>query len=401
MNYKSDFPALHQKVNSKPLVYFDNGATAQKPQAVIEAIHQYYTHQNSNVHRGVHFLSQQATDLYEEARRKVQRFIHAKHEEEIIWTMGTTHALNLIAHSLGSTFKSGQEIILTEMEHHANIVPWQILAEQKGLTLRIVPVLTDGSLDLNTFYNFLNKKTAVVSLTHTSNVLGTVNPVKEIIAAAHLQGIPVVLDGAQAAPHQKVDIQDLDADFFVFSAHKVFGPTGVGVLYGKKEWLEKIPPYFGGGNMIKKVSFKETTFGDLPHKFEAGTPNISGVIGFGAALDYIENLGGMEIIQKREHDLYQHLLQEVEHIPNLKIYGTTPNKAAILSFNVANLHPFDIGTLLDKQGIAVRTGHHCCMPLHEKFGIVGSVRASLAFYNDEQDIKQFGQALHRAVDMLL
>lgn len=397
---KSDFPALHQTVNGRPLVYLDNGATTQKPQAVIDAVQQYYQEQNSNVHRGVHFLSQQATDLYEEARRKVQKFLNAKYEEEIIWTMGTTHALNLIAQSLGSTFKSGQEIILTEMEHHANIVPWQMLAQQKGLKIKVIPVLEDGSLDLETFYYLLNEKTAVVSLTHTSNVLGTVNPVKRIIHAAHQQGVPVVLDGAQAVPHDAVDVQDLDADFFVFSAHKLFAPTGMGVMYGKKDWLERIPPYFGGGNMIKKVSFEETTYGVLPHKFEAGTPHISGAIGLGVAIDYLASIGGMQVLQKLEAERYQSLLAQVSDIPNLKIYGTNAHKAAILSFNVGNLHPFDVGTLLDKQGIAVRTGHHCCMPLHEKWGVSGSVRASLAFYNDADDIQRFADALHRAVDML-
>lgn len=396
---RRQFPALHREVYGKPLIYFDNGATSQKPQVVIDAITDYYTSENANIHRGVHFLSQKATDAYEEARRIVQQFIHAKHDHEIIFTKGTTDGINLVATCFGELLKRGDEIIISGMEHHSNIVPWQMLCERKGLKLNVIPVLDNGELDLDVFEQLLSDRTKLVAVTHVSNTLGTINPVKMMISKAHAAGAKVLIDGAQSIQHLPINVQELDCDFYVFSSHKAFGPTGAGVLYGKEEILNEIPPYQGGGDMIAKVTFEKTTYNELPFKFEAGTPHIIGGIATGTALQYLSGLDA-EALHQHETGLLDFAQEELLKIEGLRIIGTAKEKASVVSFFVDGVHPFDIGTLLDKQGIAVRTGHHCTQPLMDRFGIPGTVRASFAFYNTREEIEVFLNALNRSVGML-
>lgn len=383
---RSQFPVLQQHVNGKPLSYLDNGASSELPQVVIDRINAYHTNEHANVHRGIHSLSQHATDAYEQARKKVRALINARYEEEIIYTTGTTDSINLVANSYGRKhFKEGDEIIVSEMEHHANIVPWQMIAEQTGALLKVVPVDDQGELIMDEYYKLLSDRTKMVALIHVSNVLGTINPVEEIIEAAHARNIPVLLDGAQAVPHSAVDVQNLDVDFYAFSAHKMCGPTGFGILYGKKELLDEMPPYRGGGDMIDKVTFKKTTWNDLPHKFEAGTPPIAAGVGFGVSIDYLNTIG-MEIIEQREQELLQYATKKLEAVDGLQIIGTSSKKASVISFLLDGIHPTDAGTILDKEGIAVRTGHHCAQPLMDRFNIPGTLRASISFYNNEDDI---------------
>ena len=383
---RKDFPALHQKVYGKPLVYLDNAATSQKPQAVINAITRFFTIENSNIHRGVHYLSEQATKAYEEARNKVKEFINAREAREVVFCRSTTEGINLIAQSYGRNFlKAGDEIVLTAMEHHSNIVPWQILCEQIGAVLRVAPINDAGELLLSEFEKLLNPKTKLVSVTHISNALGTINPVERIVEMAHRRNIPMVIDGAQAAPHLKIDVQKLDCDFYLFSGHKMFGPTGIGVVYGKAHLLEAMPPYQGGGDMILSVTFEKTTYNVIPHKFEAGTPNIAGAIGLGATIDYLGGLG-MENIAAYEQELLEYGTERLASIPGLRLIGTAKKKASILSFVMEGIHPHDIGTILDREGIAVRTGHHCAQPVMQRFGVPATVRASLAFYNTNEEI---------------
>lgn len=396
---RNDFPALKQEVYGKPLIYFDNGATSQKPQSVIDAIDKYYRKENANVHRGVHYLSQLATTKYEESRRIIQQYIHAQHEEEVIFTKGTTDSINLVAFSLGETMKMNDEIIITEMEHHSNIVPWQMLCERKGCKLRVAPMNENGELILEELYDLLNDKTRLVSLTHVSNTLGTINPIKEIIDRAHEVGSYVLIDGAQSIQHFKIDVRELDCDFFAFSGHKVFGPTGIGVLYGKKKILNSLPPYQGGGDMIEKVSFEKTTYNVLPFKFEAGTPNIAGAICLGAAFHYLSKLD-MTAIATYEKELAMYAQQKLEELDGIKIIGNAANKTSVVSFVFEGIHPFDIGTLLDKQGVAVRTGHHCTEPIMDKFKINGTIRASFAFYNTKEEVNFFIDAVKRSLNML-
>lgn len=398
---RSDFPTLDVKVHGKPLVYFDNGATAHKPLSVINAIDHYYRHQNSNVHRGVHYLSATATQVYEQTRHTVQSFLNAAKEHEIIFTKGTTDGINLVANGFArSILKPGDEVIISGMEHHSNIVPWHMACGDTGAKTRHIPVLDDGSLDLEAYAQLLSEKTKLVALVHVSNTLGTINPVKEIIAMAHERGIPVLLDGAQAVPHQQVDVQDLDVDFYTFSSHKVFGPTGVGVLYGKESWLDRLPPYQGGGDMIDKVTLERTTYNELPHKFEAGTPNIAGVIGLKPALEYVQNVG-YPAIATHEHALLDYATRRLKDIDGLRIIGEAPDKASVISFIVNGIHPSDLGTLLDMEGVAVRTGHHCTQPLMERFSIPATARASFAMYNTKQEIDIFVNALEKAIRMFL
>jgi cysteine desulfurase/selenocysteine lyase len=397
---RKDFPILDRLVNNKPLIYFDNGATAQKPKAVIEAVDNYYRYQNANIHRGVHALSQEITLNYEKARTTVQKFLNAKFSHEIIFTKGTTDAINLLANSFGKIFiKAGDEILISAMEHHSNIIPWQQLCEERGAVLKIIPINAKGEIELLEFKKLLTGNTRLLSITHVSNTLGTINPIKELIALAHEVSVPVLIDGAQAVSHLKVDVQDLDADFYCFSAHKLFGPTGIGVLYGKEDWLNKMPPYQTGGGVIKTVTFEKTEFADLPLKFEAGTPHIAGGIGLGAAINYLENLQ-FEQIANYENKLLAYATEHLQVIEGVKIIGTAENKAAVLSFIVEGIHPFDIGVILDKQGIAVRTGHHCTQPLMEIYEIPGTVRVSLAFYNTIEEIDIFILALKKAIKML-
>ena len=391
---REDFPILKQTVNGKPLVYLDNAATSQKPQSVIDALVSYYTTENSNVHRGVHTLSQQATDDYEESRSKVKRFINASDEREIVFVRGTTEGINLVAQSFGREhLNEGDEIVISAMEHHSNIVPWQMLCEERGARLRVVPINDSGELLLDEYERLLGPRTKLVSITHVSNALGTVNPAKQIVDMAHSRGIPVLLDGAQAIPHSVVDVRDLDCDFYVFSSHKVYGPTGIGILYGKGELLEAMPPYQGGGEMIKSVTFEKTIYNVLPHKFEAGTPNIAGSIGLGAAIDYVTDLG-MDRINAYEHQLLEYGTECLSKLSNLRLIGTAREKAAVLSFVMEGVHPHDIGTILDSEGVAVRTGHHCAQPVMDRFGVPATARASLAFYNTKEDI----DALITAID---
>lgn len=393
------FPALKQEVHEKPLIYFDNGATSQKPQIVIDVINQYYSKENANIHRGVHYLSQKATDAYEKARKTVQSYIHAEHEHEIIFTKGTTDGINLVASSFGALLQEGDEILISEMEHHSNIVPWQMLCERRNTKLHVVPILDNGELDFVAFEKLLSEKTKLVSITHISNTLGTINPVKEIIQKAHAAGAKVLIDGAQSIQHLVINVQELDCDFFVFSSHKVFGPTGAGVLYGKENILNEMPPYQGGGDMIAKVTFEKTTYNELPFKFEAGTPNIIGGIATATALEFLAGLN-QESLQNHETELLDYAHQKLREIEGLKIIGEAKHKASVVSFVVDKIHPFDIGTLLDKQGIAVRTGHHCTQPLMDRFNIPGTVRASFAFYNTKQEIDTFIQGLIRSIKML-
>lgn len=397
---RADYPILSRKVYGKDLIYLDNAATSQTPECVVNKITEGYRQINANVHRGVHFLSQEATEAHENARKRVQQFIHARFPHEIIFTRGTTEAINLVAFSFGEAFlQDGDEVILSEMEHHANIVPWQLLQQRKKIKLRIVPVDERGELQMDVYRELFNEHTRLVALTHVSNVLGTVNPVKEITAIAHSHGVPVLLDGAQAVPHIPVDVQTLDADFYVFSAHKVYGPTGIGVLYGKEKWLNAMPPYQGGGEMIAHVSFNKTTFGELPYKFEAGTPDYIGSVAFAEALDYIDRIG-LENIAAHEHELLEYATDRMREIEDMRIFGTAPEKSAVISFLVDDIHHYDLGMLLDKMGIAVRTGHHCAQPLMEKLGVEGTVRVSFAVYNTREEIDKFIEALKRAVQML-
>jgi cysteine desulfurase/selenocysteine lyase len=396
---REDFPILKRTVHGKRLVYFDNAATSQTPQIVIDTIVDYYSNYNSNIHRGVHTLSQEATDKYEEARIKVQHHFNAKEAYEIILTSGTTNSINIIAAGFASILQKGDEIIVSALEHHSNIVPWQMLCEKTGTILKVIPMLEDGSLNMDAYHDLVNEKTKLVFCNHVSNALGTVNPVEEIIAKAHAFNAAVLLDGAQATPHIKPDVQALDVDFYVASAHKLCGPTGVGMLYGKEKWLQKLPPYEGGGEMIATVSFEKTTYAGLPHKFEAGTPNICGGIAFGAGLDYM-NAVGFDNIASYEHELLEYGTQELLKIEGLKIYGTTAEKTAVISFNVGGIHPYDIGAILDKLGIAVRTGHHCAQPIMDFYQIPGTIRASFSFYNTKEEIDIFVSGVKRAVGML-
>ncbi|WP_275316822.1 aminotransferase class V-fold PLP-dependent enzyme [Tenacibaculum bernardetii] len=395
---RADFPILNREVHGKKLVYFDNGATSQTPQVVIDAIVDYYSNYNANIHRGVHTLSQEATDKYEEARLKVQKHFNAKQSYEIILTAGTTHSINIVASGFAALLKEGDEVIVSALEHHSNIVPWQMLCEKTGAILKVIPMDEDGSLRMDVYHELLNAKTKLVFCNHVSNALGTINPIKEIIHAAHKFGAYVLIDGAQAVPHIKPDVQELDVDFYVASAHKMCGPTGVGLLYGKEELLNLLPPYQGGGEMIETVTFEKTTYAGLPHKFEAGTPNICGGIAFGAAIDYMNEIG-FENIAKQESELLAYGTEELEKIENLKIYGTT-NKASVISFNIEGIHPYDIGSILDKLGVAVRTGHHCAQPIMNFYCIPGTVRASFAFYNTKEEIDVLVASLKRAQMML-
>ncbi|RNC88039.1 MAG: cysteine desulfurase [Winogradskyella sp.] len=396
---RQDFPILNRKVNGKPLIYFDNAATSQTPQQVIDVIVDYYTNYNANIHRGVHALSQEATDAYEEARIKIQNHFNAKHSHEIIYTSGTTHGINLVANGFSSVLKKGDEVIVSALEHHSNIVPWQMLCERTGASLRVIPMNENGELILSEFDSLLNDNTKLVFVNHISNALGTINPIESIIKKAHSVGAAVLVDGAQSCPHIKPDVQALDVDFYVCSAHKICGPTGVGMLYGKEEWLNKLPPYQGGGEMIAEVSFEKTTYANLPHKFEAGTPNVCGGIAFGAALDYMNSVG-FDAIANYEHELLNYATQQMLQIEDLKIYGTAKHKTSVISFNVGDIHPYDIGTILDKMGIAVRTGHHCAQPIMDFYKIPGTIRASFMFYNTKEEIDTFISALKKAVMML-
>lgn len=396
---KKEFPLLRQTVHEKTLVYLDSGATAQKPQAVIDALDYYYQHDNANVHRGLYALSERATTAYEAVRDKVTAFINAKHRHEIIFTRGTTEAINLVAHSFGLLHvKKDDEILISAMEHHSNIVPWQLLCERVGATLKIIPVNDDGSLDLEAYQKLLTARTKLVGLVHVSNVLGTVNPVKAMIAMAHQQKIPVLLDGAQAVPHQPVDVQDLDCDFYAFSSHKLYGPTGVGVLYGQSKWLQMMPPYQGGGDMIRQVRFEKTEYNDLPYKFEAGTPNIAGVVGMGAAIDYVNALG-FGAISVHEAALTQYAHERLSTVPGLRVIGTTPDKAGVISLVMAQAHPHDIATILDSEGVAIRAGHHCAMPLMERFNVPATARVSFGLYNTLDDVDRLMQGLNKVIQL--
>jgi cysteine desulfurase/selenocysteine lyase len=399
--FRADFPALQQDIyEDTPLVYLDNAATSQKPTAVIDRLDHFYRHENSNVHRGVHRLSQEATDEYEAARKSLQTFINAPTPEEVIFTRGTTEGLNLVASTFGRmVVEEGDEILLTEMEHHSNIVPWQMLAEQVGAEIRVLPVTDRGELQMNRLGEFLTDDTALVAVTHVSNTLGTINPVEDLIDAAHAIDVPVVVDGAQSAPHLPVDVQALDADFFVFSGHKVFGPTGIGLLYGKREHLDAMPPYQGGGDMIDQVSFDGTTYDDPPHKFEAGTPNIADVIGLGTAVEYAMDLD-WSAVQAHEDDVLEYATEQVRDIEGLRLIGTAPDKTSVLSFVFEDIHPYDAGTFLDRLGIAVRTGHHCTQPLVKRYGLPGTIRASFAAYNTRADADALADGLRKVKDML-
>ncbi|MDG2317433.1 MAG: cysteine desulfurase [Flavobacteriaceae bacterium] len=396
---RKDFPILSRKVHGQDLVYLDNAATSQTPLAVIEAITHYYSYYNANIHRGVHSLSQEATDAYEQARIKVQKHFNAVHAYEVILTAGTTHSINIVASGFEALLKAGDELLVSALEHHSNIVPWQMAAEKTGAVLKVIPMLIDGTLDMAAFHAMISPATKLVFCNHVSNALGTVNPIQEIIGAAHAVGAAVLIDGAQAAPHIQADVQALDVDFYVVSAHKICGPTGVGMLYGKEKWLEKLPPYQGGGEMIATVSFEKTTYAGLPHKFEAGTPNISGGIAFGAALDYIHGIG-FDKIAAYEQELLVYATKALLGIEGLEIYGTAAEKTAVVSFNIKGLHPYDIGSILDQMGIAVRTGHHCAQPIMDYYSIPGTVRASFSFYNTFEEIDRLVAGVQKAKDML-
>ncbi|MFQ5882505.1 MAG: SufS family cysteine desulfurase [Candidatus Methylomirabilales bacterium] len=396
---RQDFPVLSEKVHGKSLVYFDNAATSQKPQVVIDAVHRFLSTYNSNVHRGVHQLSEWATVAYEQGRKKVQRFINAAEWREVVFVRGTTEAINLVAQSYGRRhIGAGDEIVISAMEHHSNIVPWQILCEQTGAVLRVVPITDAGELLLDEYEKLLTPRTRLVSVVHVSNVLGTINPVKQIIEMAHRRNVPVLIDGAQATPHLKVDVRELDCDFYAFSGHKLFGPTGIGVLYGKVDLLEAMPPYQGGGDMIRSVTFEKTVYNDLPYKFEAGTPHIAGVIGLGAAVDYLNGIG-VERIAAYEHGLLVYATEALSAIPGVRIIGTAKEKASLLSFVLDGVHAHDVGTILDHEGIAIRAGHHCAMPVMQRFGVPATARASLAFYNVKGEIDALAGAIHKAIEM--
>jgi cysteine desulfurase/selenocysteine lyase len=397
---REDFPILKREVNGKPLVYLDNAATSQTPQQVIDVIVDYYQNYNANIHRGVHALSQEATDKYEQARQKIQQHFNAAHAHEIIFTSGTTHSINIVANGFSSLIKKGDEVLVSAMEHHSNIVPWQMLCERTGAILKVIPMSLEGELLMHVYDELLCDKTKLVFCNHISNALGTINPIEEIIKKAHNVGAAVLIDGAQAAPHLVADVQALDVDFYTCSAHKVCGPTGVGMLYGKEDWLNKLPPYQGGGEMIAEVTFEKTTYADLPHKFEAGTPNICGGIAFGAGLEYMKHIG-FEAIAKYEHELLEYATEELLKIEGLKIYGTAKNKTSVISFNILGIHPYDIGSILDKLGIAVRTGHHCAQPIMDFYKIPGTVRASFAFYNTKEEVDVLVNGIQKAMSMLL
>lgn len=393
---RKDFPILQTKVYGKPLIYFDNAATTQKPLSVLQTLEQYYTGYNSNVHRGVHYLSQQATEAYEEARRKIVSFINAANEHEVIFTKGTTNSINLVAYSYGRKFiGAGDEVLISAMEHHSNIVPWQIICEEKGATLKVIPINEKGELKMDEFDRLLTEKVKMVAVTYVSNSLGTVNPVREIISKAHRFNIPVLLDGAQAIQHMPLDVQELDADFIAFSGHKMYGPTGIGILYGKEKWLNAMPPFEGGGDMIKNVTFAKTTYNELPFKFEAGTPDISGAIALGAAVDYLQQTG-IQAIQHAEEELIAYAYEQLSAVPSLRFIGDATHRAGAISFLVGNIHPFDLGELLDKYSIAVRTGHHCTQPLMEIFNIPGTVRASFSFYNTKSEVDELIKGIEKA-----
>lgn len=396
---RSDFPILNRKVNDHPLVYFDNAATSQTPQVVIDCIVDYYSNYNANIHRGVHSLSQEATDKYEQARETIRAHFNAKFTREIIFTSGTTDGINLVAHGFSGLLKKGDELIVSALEHHSNIVPWQMLCESTGANLKVIPMNDQGILDMQAYNELLTDRTKLVFCNHVSNALGVINPISEIIKKAHQVGAAVLVDGAQATPHIKPNVQELDVDFYVASAHKMCGPTGVGMLYGKEQWLSKLPPYQGGGEMIAEVTFEKTTYADLPHKFEAGTPNICGGIAFGAAIDYMNEIGFAEI-HDYEKELLDYGTSELKKIPGLKIYGETAHKAAVISFNLQGIHPYDVGSIVDKLGVAVRTGHHCAQPIMDYFKIPGTVRASFAFYNTKQEIDTLVSAVKLAQKML-
>ena len=397
---RHDFPILQERVHGKPLVYLDNAATSQKPETVISAIANYYRRDNANIHRGVHLLSQRATDEYEAARSVVQRFLGARESREIVFVRGATEAINLVVQTYGWTHVNrDDEVLITAMEHHSDIVPWQILCEQKGARLRVVPINEAGELRLDEFQKLLSPRTRIVGVAHVSNALGTINPIKDIIRLAHSRNIPVLVDGAQAAPHLKIDVQDLDCDFYAFSGHKVYGPTGIGVFYGKAALLESMPPYQGGGDMISSVTFEKTIYNKIPHKFEAGTPHISGVIGLGAALAYVGEIG-LSAIAAHEHDLLTYATRTIGAIPGVKLIGTAREKAAVLSFVIENIHPHDIGTILDQEGIAVRTGHHCAQPVMECFGVPATVRASFALYNTTTEIDALAAGIQKVKEFL-
>ena len=396
---RADFPILSQKVNGKPLVYFDNGATSQKPQVVIDAISKYYSEINANIHRGVHTLSQLATDAYEQSRLKIQKHINAKFSHEVLFTAGTTHGINLVANGFASILKPGDEVLVSALEHHSNIVPWQMLCEKTGAILKVIPMNESGELIQSEYDKLLSDKTKIVTVNHISNALGTINPIKEMIVKARKFGAAILIDGAQAVPHLIPNVQDLDCDFYVFSGHKICAPTGTGILYGKEAWLNKLPPYQGGGEMIKEVTFEKTTYAELPHKFEAGTPNISGGIVLGVALDYMNEVG-FDNIQQQEKLLLEYGTKRILEIEGLKIYGTAAEKTSVISFNIDGIHPYDIGTIIDKQGIAVRTGHHCAQPIMDFFGIPGTIRASFAFYNTLEEIDSMVNAVQKAQKML-
>jgi cysteine desulfurase/selenocysteine lyase len=394
-NIRDDFPILKQKIGGKKLVYLDNAATSQKPKLVIDAMNRYYTEENSNIHRGVHYLSELATQSYEAARRNIHKHINSNSEEEIIFVRGTTEAINLVAQSYGrQNLKEGDEVIISAMEHHSNIVPWQMLRDEKGLNLRVIPINDKGELFVDKYETMFNSRTKMVALVHISNVLGTINPVKEMISIAHRNGVPVLIDGAQAVPHSRIDVKDLDCDFCAFSAHKMYGPTGVGVLYGKEKHLESMPPYQGGGDMIKSVSFERTIYNDLPHKFEAGTPNIAGGVGFGATIDYLNKID-FESALKHEEFLLKYATDELLKIDGLRIIGTAKHKASVISFVLENIHPHDIGTILDDEGIAIRTGHHCAQPVMKCFEVPATARASFGIYNTKEEVDTLIRGIHR------
>lgn len=396
---RADFPILSEKVNGKPLIYFDNGATSQKPKVVIDAEAKYYQEINANIHRGVHTLSQLATDAYEISRVKLQHHINAKFSHEVLFTSGTTHGINLVANGFASILKPGDKVLVSSLEHHSNIVPWQMLCEKTGAVLKVIPINEEGELIISEYESLLSEKTKIVTVNHISNALGVINPVKEMIAKAHAVGAAVLIDGAQAVPHLKPDVQDLDCDFYAFSGHKMCGPTGTGILYGKEEWLNKLPPYQGGGEMIKEVTFEKTTYADLPHKFEAGTPNIAGGIVLGTAVDYLNEVG-FGNIQLQEKKLLEHATKRLLEIEGLRIYGNAKNKASVVSFNIDGIHPYDIGSIVDKLGIAVRTGHHCAQPIMNFFCIPGTIRASFSFYNTKEEIDVMVEAVKKAKTML-
>jgi cysteine desulfurase/selenocysteine lyase len=396
---RAEFPILSQQVNGKPLVYMDNAATSQKPKVVLQAIQEYYESINANIHRGVHTLSQQATSAYEQARELIRGHLNAEYTHEVILTAGTTHSINLVANGFAAILKKGDEILISAMEHHSNIVPWQLACERSGATLKVIPMTETGELDLQAYQQLLTDKTKLVAIQYVSNALGTVHPIEEMIRQAHQAGAAVLVDGAQSAPHMKVDVRALDCEFYAFSGHKICGPTGTGVLYGKEVWLDRLPPYQGGGEMIKQVTFAKTTYASLPHKFEAGTPNISGGIVLAKAVEYLNEVG-LDNISKYEKELLDYATQKLKSVEGIRIYGTSAHKTSVISFNLENTHPFDVGSILDKLGIAVRTGHHCTQPIMEYFGISGTVRASLAFYNTREEIDLLVDGVLRAKTLL-